>query len=109
MKISYDKLAKINTICSGQMIKIANTPIYGNNLLKMFFSRTGRPMTLRLGMKHWECGPYQDCINDDTRLTLSYFTTRSNTIQFHLYRKNLEMFTVTQYRVRASGPSGPLV
>ena len=80
MKISYDKLAKMYTNCFGHMTKMANTPIYGKNPLKIFFSRTGRPMTLELSMKHWECGPYQDCINDDLRLTLTYFMTRSNLI-----------------------------
>ena len=34
----------------GHMTKMAATPIYGKNPLKIFFSRTRRPMTLGLGI-----------------------------------------------------------
>ena len=40
-------------VCSGylgHMTKMAATPIYGKNPSKIFFSRTNRPMTLKLGM-----------------------------------------------------------
>ena len=40
-------------VCSnglGHMTKMAATPIYVKNPLKIFFSRTSRPMTLGLGM-----------------------------------------------------------
>ena len=57
--------------------KMAATPIYGKNPLKIF-SRTRRPMTLGLGLKHLGCGAYQVCSNDDPRLTLTYLTSRSN-------------------------------
>ena len=50
VKTPYDKLAKICTKYFGYMTKMAATPIYGKNLLKIFYSRTRRPMTLRLGM-----------------------------------------------------------
>ena len=46
----YDKSAKIFTKYFGHMTKMAATPIYVKNLLKIFFSRTRRPVTLRLGM-----------------------------------------------------------
>ena len=36
----------------GHMTKMAATPIYGNNPLKIFFSGTKGPMTLGLGMQH---------------------------------------------------------
>ena len=49
-KTFYDKLAKIYTKYFGHMIKMAATPIYSKNLLKIFFSRTRRPVTLKLGM-----------------------------------------------------------
>ena len=42
-------------ICSngmGHMIKMAAMPIYGKNRKKIFFSRTIRPMTLKLGMQY---------------------------------------------------------
>ena len=50
VKTPYDKLAKIYTKYFGHMKKMAATPIYGKNLLKIFFSRTSRQVTLRLGM-----------------------------------------------------------
>ena len=34
METPNDNLAKINTNCSGQMIKMANMPVYGKNPLK---------------------------------------------------------------------------
>ena len=46
VKTPYDKLAKIYTKIFGHMTKVAATPIYGKNPLKIFFSRTRRPMTL---------------------------------------------------------------
>ena len=60
------------------MTKMAPTPKYGKNLLKIFFSRTRRPVTLRLGMLYWGCGAYQVCSNDDPRLILTYLTSRSS-------------------------------
>ena len=50
VKTPYDKSAKLYTKYVGHMTKMATTPIYGKNLLKIFFSRTRRPVTLRLGM-----------------------------------------------------------
>ena len=50
MKTPYDKSAKIYTKYFGHMTKMAATPIYGKNHFKIFFSRTRRPVTLRLGM-----------------------------------------------------------
>ena len=50
VKTTYDKLAKIYAIYFGHMTKMVATPIYGKKHLKIFFSRTRRPMTLGLGM-----------------------------------------------------------
>ena len=50
VKTPYDKLAKIYTKYFGHMTKMAAAHIYSKNLLKIFFSRTRRPVTLRLGM-----------------------------------------------------------
>ena len=50
VKTPYDKLAKIYAKYFGHMTKMAATPIYGKNPLKIFFSRTRRPMILGLGM-----------------------------------------------------------
>ena len=59
----------------------ATIPIYGRNL-KIFFSETKRPMTLKLGMQHQVLEYYQVCSNDDPGLTLTYFTTRSNLVPY---------------------------
>ena len=50
VKTPYDKSAKIYTKYFGHMTKMTDTPIYGKNLLKIFFSRTKRPVTLGFGM-----------------------------------------------------------
>ena len=50
VKTPYDNLAKIYAKYFGHMTKMAATPIYGKNPLKIFFARTRRPMTLGLGM-----------------------------------------------------------
>ena len=62
----------------GHMTKMAAMPMYGKNPLKIFFSRTRRPITSGLGMYHLGYGAYQVCSNDDPRLTLTYLTSRSN-------------------------------
>ena len=71
VKTPYDKFAKIYTKYFGHLTKMATTPIYGKKTFKIF-SRTGRPMTFGLGVKHWGCGAYQVCSNDDSKLTLTY-------------------------------------
>ena len=55
---------------------MAATPIYGKNPSKIFFSGTGGPISMKLGMKHLL--PIIVCSNDDPGLTLTYFTARSN-------------------------------
>ena len=50
--------------------------------LKIFFSGTKRPMTLKLGMQHWVLEYYHVCSNDDPVLTLTYFTARSNLVPY---------------------------
>ena len=47
MKTPNDRLAKIYTKCTGHMTKMATTPIYGKNPLKVFFSGTK-------GQWHWD-------------------------------------------------------
>ena len=41
-----------------------------------------RPMTLKLGMQHRVHEYYQVCSNDDSGLTLTYFTARSNLLPY---------------------------
>ena len=47
--------------------------------LKIFFSGTKRPMSLKLGMQ-LKC--YQVCSNDDPGLSLPYFTVRSSLVPY---------------------------
>ena len=61
MEPSWDGVTKD---CSGHMTRMAAMPIYGKNLKKIFFSRTKRPMTLKLGMQHRVLEYYQVCSND---------------------------------------------
>ena len=56
----------------GHMTKMAVMPIYGINPSKIFFSGTGRPISKKLGMKH-----YNVYINHEPVMTLTYFKTRS--------------------------------
>ena len=52
-------------------------PMYGKNLKKSSSLEPG-PMILKLGMQHPGLEVYKVYINDDTGLTLTYFTARSN-------------------------------
>ena len=61
----------------GHMIKKAAMPIYGINPLNSFFSGTTRPISTKLGMKHWGLEYYNVFMNYDLWRTLIYFTARS--------------------------------
>ena len=72
-------------VCSngpGHMTKMAARLIYGKNLKKIFFSRSKRPMTLKLGLQHPVLKYYQINSNDDPGLTLTYFMARSNLVPY---------------------------
>ena len=74
------------------MTKMAAKPIYGINRSKIFFSRTGSPKILKLGMQHQELKLYEVYINDDTGLSLTYFTARSNLVAYTFeWRKLLQI------------------
>ena len=71
-------------VCSrhlGHVTKMAARHIYDKNY-STFFSGTSGLITTKLGMKHWGLWPIIDCSNDDTGLTLAYFTRRSNLVAF---------------------------
>ena len=53
------------------MTKMAATPIYCKNPSKIF-SRTGGPISTKLGMKHQGLPPIIVCSNDDPGVTLTY-------------------------------------
>ena len=63
------------------MINMAATPIYDKNPSK-FFSGTEGPISTKLGMQHWGLLPIIVCSNDDSGVTLTYFTARSNLVTF---------------------------
>ena len=50
--------------------------------LKIIFSGTKRPMTLKLSMQHRVLKYYQVCSNDHPGWTLTYFTERSNLVPY---------------------------
>ena len=50
MESQWDGGMKVYTRGLGHMTKMTAMPIYGENPSKIFFSRTKRPMTLKLGM-----------------------------------------------------------
>ena len=57
----------------GHMTKMAAMAINSKNI----FSRTRRPMILKLGIKHQSMELYKVYINRDPWVTLTYFTARS--------------------------------
>ena len=61
------------------MTKMAATPIYGKKL-KTFkkFLLQNCPMIKKLGMEHYVLKLFESFMNDDPELTLTYFTTMSN-------------------------------
>ena len=58
--------------------------------LKIFFSETKRPMTLKLGMPHRVLKYYQVYSNNDPELTLIYFTVRSNLVPYAFVWKKVK-------------------
>ena len=74
MEPPWDEGMKDYSSGLGHMTNISAVPIYGKNLKKIFFSRTKRPMTLKLGMQHRIFEYYQICSNSAPGLTLTYFT-----------------------------------
>ena len=60
----------------GHMTKMAAMALNSKKPLKIFFSRTRRPMILKLGMKHQGEELYKVYINHDLGMTLTYFMAR---------------------------------
>ena len=69
----------------GHMTKMSATPIYRKNPSKTFFSGTGTPISMKLGMQHWGFLPIIVCSNDNPGVTLTYFTARSNLVPWLFY------------------------
>ena len=67
---------KICQYNAGHITKMAAKPIYGKNPSKIFFSRTGGPISTKVGMQHRGLLPIIVCSNDDPGVTLTYFKAR---------------------------------
>ena len=61
----------------GHMTKMTAMAINSKKKLKIFFSRSRRPMILKLIMKHQAMELYKVSINHDPEMTVTYFTARS--------------------------------
>ena len=68
---------KVCQVGQGHVTKMAAMAINRKKPLKIFFSRTRRPMILKLGMKHQAMELYKVCLNHDPEMTLTFFTARS--------------------------------
>ena len=62
------------------MTKVAAMTIYGKNPSKIFSSRTGTPISTKLGMKQQWLKYYNVYINHNPVMTLTYFTARSTKV-----------------------------
>ena len=61
----------------GHMTKMAAMAINRKKTLKIFSSRTRRPMILKLGVKHQAMEFYKVYINHGHEMTLTFFMARS--------------------------------
>ena len=82
MEPEWEGGAKVYINGPGHMTKMAAMPIYG----KTFQKSSPKEfiiviMILKLGMEHYVLKLYKVYINDDTELTLTYFTTISNLLK----------------------------
>ena len=60
---------------------MAAMPIYGKSLKNLLLCNQ-KADAIEVGMKHWKLDHYQVCSNDNTGLTLTYFTARSNLVPY---------------------------
>ena len=81
---------KVCSLHLGHTTKMAAMPIYGKNPSKIFFSRTGRPISTKLGVQHRGILPIIACSNNDPGVTLTYFTARSNLVTFAFLQEKLK-------------------
>ena len=80
MEPPWDGGTKVCSNSPGHMTKVTALPICGKNLKKVFFSRTKRQTTFKVGMQHRVLEYYQVYSNYDPELTLTYFTAMSNLV-----------------------------
>ena len=77
MEHPWEGRKKVYINGQGHMTKMAAMAINRKKPLKIFFSRTRRPMILKLGVKHQAMELYKVYINHDPGMTLTFFTARS--------------------------------
>ena len=84
---------------------MAALPIYDKKQnkkkhLNIFFSRTKKALSLNLGVWHLGLKVCEVCSNDDHRLTLTFFTARSNLCPHTFVRgKCLKNHFLKMYRI----------
>ena len=81
MEPQWDGGMKVCLRGLGHMTKMAATPIYGKNPSRIF-SRTERANDLVAWYVALGTRAHHSCSNDDSRLTLTYFTARSNSVPY---------------------------
>ena len=74
----------------GHMTKMAAMPIYGKNPSKIFFSRTGGPISTKLDMKHLWLKHYNVYINHDPVMTLTVLQQGQHRSPMHLNGENFK-------------------
>ena len=79
----------------GHMTKMAAMAINSKKTFKIFFSRTRRPMILKLSMKHQGEELYKVYINHDLWMTLTYFIYPNFQVSVYRTIGPLVLFSVT--------------
>ena len=81
MQISGKGERKTYIFGPGHMTKTSAISLYGRSLKTIFFFRITWPVALKLSsMQHFGLQYYQNYINDDSSLTLTYFTPWLNAV-----------------------------
>ena len=90
MELHWERGTKICSKFNGpsNVTKMAAMPIYGKTPLKIF-SKTKRPMTLKLAIQHRRLGPDKIYLNDDLGVDLDLLTARSNLLLNAFYGEML--------------------
>ena len=91
MESLWDRGTKVCSNGPGHMTNMTAVP-YMLKILKNFYSGTKRPITPKLGMQHRVLEHYNVYSNNDTGLTLTYFTARSNLLSFAFVWEKLKQW-----------------
>ena len=77
------------------MTKMSTMPIHVKNTLRIFF-RTISQMSLKLGTQQKGLEPYKVCINDDTRLTMTFFYNKVNFVHlgFNIWKSWKKLYKI---------------